>query len=156
MEAKIIELENELKKLKSQEKNIEFQKILDNILTEDFGKILENRFFEEEFGCWVDNDGNKIYKHVDEKITELNNVTYYILGKQVESIPKAEDVIKLHRFPHQICELRTVNKRYQYIFSNKFLKKNGLQLNNQQLMQSHNNNIEIYKILYFLHKQVVK
>ena len=155
MDKKIRDLENEINNIKSSQRKIEFEKILDDILTEDFGKMIEDRIFEEEYGCWVSEDGDKIYKHVDEKISNDNNIVYKIFGKQVENIPKAEEVVFMHRFPHQICECQINNKRYRYMFSKRVLKKYNHQY---QKIQSEypTDDIKIYKILYCLHKQLKK
>ena len=159
MTSQIERMEKELVELKKQARLIEFAQILENIISNDYEKYLENMIFEEEYGCWI-RDGDdinikypkKIYKHVDEKITEFYKVKYFVLDKEVNSIPKKEDVINLHRFPNQICKINIYEENrdqhvavYRYTFSSKIWKPPHYVENNLQ---------NIHHILYYLVKKI--
>ena len=159
-ESDIKELEAKLSLLKANQQKNEFQKILNEIASTDYTKILENKIFECEIGCWI-RQGNitrypeKIYKYVNEKITEYESVSYHLLGKDISEYPKdIADILKLHRFPDQICSM-TIDKNcnYTYVFSQKFLSKYAGQIYMRGLQQNNQSDyFDIYKILYSIVK----
>lgn len=120
-----------------------FRDILSNILDQDYEKILEDKIFEEEFGCWIRETSNnkyplKIYKHFDEsiidniKVFDDTVVKYYFLGQNVEKLPSSTIVLQ-HKHPHKICQVHIYEKNwskslhpvaiYNYYFSSKIINK---------------------------------
>ena len=127
----------EFEKLNIELRYNEFNKILENIANDNYLKFLENIFFEEEYGCWIlisnvygKNYPKKIYKYVDEKITNYDNVRYFISGSQVESFPNINDLIKLFKYSDETFKVCIDNvATYQYNFSDKFLYGNNTNTN---------------------------
>ena len=158
MSSQIERMEKELAELKAQERVVEFMHVLENIASKNYEKELENLIFEEEYGCWVRCCGDstypeKIYKQVDNKITEFNNVKYFVAGREVDNIPKMEDIIRMYPSPNDVCDFRIYEGHkyehvglYRYTFSSKIWKPVRYVVNNDNLHHIHH-------ILYHLVKK---
>jgi len=149
---KISDLEQQLQLLFKKRQQEKFQKILDNIMKHDHLKDLENKIFQLEYGCWLrdsqinDIYPDKIFAHVNDPITLYPNPEYYLLDRQVQSIPQADEVLKLHRFPNQICKLTIGGvATYRYQFSQKLAP---------EPKYGYDNNEYIYPILYYITKSI--
>ena len=129
-----------------------FNKLLLNIKNNNYSQYLENKIFENEYGCWVkyiqlekNKYPEKIYKFVNEPIIGFTNVEYYLSGNKVSYIPETKLVLELYNNPSGICTMIIDNNiKYTYHFSNKvaFKERPGL----IEALEID----ELYKILYHL------
>ena len=167
-ESEIKELEEKIANLKKQKQLNEFQKLLNDIVETDYTEFLENKIFEDEYGCWVrDNNSarypdnsakypEKIYKHVNETIKGYNKIKYFEFDKEVSEFPNdILDILELHRYPNQICKIIIDDQvSYRYNFSSKLLEKYKITVRGHNIFDS--NKTDIYKILYGLIKKLNK